>query len=267
MSGTSPAFAGSIPDAYDRYLRPLLFEPYAIDLATRVPLRPGLKVLELACGTGVLTRALLGMLPGDATLVATDLSEQMLAIAQQQVSPDERLAWQPVDAMTLPFDEGSFDVIAIQFGIMFFPDKAAALREIRRVLKPGGTLLFNAWDSMERNQVALIAHQTLARVYQTHPPAFLQTPYGFFDTAAIEALVRDAGFRDIRIATVAHDGHSPAARDAARGFVTGTPVAAQIAQSGDSVERGVDAVEREYAARFGGGELTVALSAIGVDAR
>src|SRR5687767_9728870 len=119
MSGSSPSFTGSIPETYDRCLRPLLFEQYAIDLATRVPIHPGMTVLELACGTGILTRALLGVLPGDATLVATDLSVQMLALAQQQVSPDERLAWQPADATTLPFDPGSFDVVASQFGIMF----------------------------------------------------------------------------------------------------------------------------------------------------
>jgi ubiquinone/menaquinone biosynthesis C-methylase UbiE len=267
MSGTPPAFAGSIPDAYDRYLRPLLFEPYAIDLATRVPILPGLKILELACGTGVLTRALLGMVPGDATIVSTDLSEAMLAVAQQQVSPDERLAWQPADAATLPFDPASFDVVACQFGIMFFPDKAAALREARRVLKPGGTILFNIWDSLPRNEVAFIAHEALARAYPSRPPTFLETPYGFFDAGVVRSLLRDAGFADIRVDTVTHDGHSPSARDAAKGFVSGTPVALDIARAGASVDAGIDAVEAAYAARFGGGPLTVHLSALVVEAR
>ena len=267
MRGTSPAFAGSIPDAYDRYLRPLLFDPFAIDLATRLPMLPGMNVLELACGTGILTRALLGMLPGDATIVATDLSEQMLAVAQQQVSPDERLAWQPADAMALPFDADSFDVVVCQFGMMFFPDKPAVLGEIRRVLKAGGTLLFNVWDSMQRNEIALITHQTLARAYATNPPTFLDTPYGFFDVDVIAALVRDAGFWDIRVDRVDLDGHSPSARDAARGFVAGTPIATDLAEAGEPAEPGIDAVATALAARFGRGELTVRLSALVVEAR
>src|SRR5688500_16765869 len=148
---STPAFAGSIPEGYDRYLRPLLFEPYALDLAGRVPITPGMKVLELACGTGIVTRALLGVLPGDATIVATDVSGHMLGVAQQKISPDPRLAWQPADATTLPFDTGSFHAVICQFGLMFFPDKLRALREARRVLRPAGTLIFNVWDSLERN--------------------------------------------------------------------------------------------------------------------
>jgi ubiquinone/menaquinone biosynthesis C-methylase UbiE len=266
MNGTPPAFAGSIPDAYDRYLRPLLFEPYAIDLATRIPIRPGLKVLELACGTGILTRALLGMLPGDATIIATDLSEQMLAVAQQQVSPDERLAWQPADAMSLPFDAETFDVIACQFGIMFFPDKDVALGQMRRVLKAGGTLLFNTWDSLERNEIARIAHHTLARTYPENLPRFLDTPFGFHDVETITARVRAAGFQQVHVDTIAHDGHSPSADEAARGFVAGTPIAAHLAQIGESLDAAVDAVSDAVKARFGDGSLTIPLSAIVVTA-
>jgi 2-polyprenyl-3-methyl-5-hydroxy-6-metoxy-1,4-benzoquinol methylase len=122
MVATDKVFSGSIPEIYHRLLVPLIFEPYACDLAGRITkANPG-RVLETAAGTGVLTKALAAQLPANAHITATDLNEPMLALAKSRLS-DERIAWQQADALALPFDGGSFDAVACQFGAMFFPDR------------------------------------------------------------------------------------------------------------------------------------------------
>jgi SAM-dependent methyltransferase len=264
---SAPAFAGSVPENYDRYLRPLLFEPYATDLASRVEVRPGMRVLELACGTGILTRALLGRLPGDATLVATDISEQMLAIAQQRVSPDQRLAWQPADAASLPFDDASFDAALCQFGIMFFPDKRAAVAQWRRVLRKNGQLLFNVWDALERDRIAQVTHDALGGAYPGRAPGFLTIPFGFHDENVLQELVSGAGFSSVRAERVGAQGHSASARDAAAGLVTGSPMAGELAESGIPVADALAVVERAITSEYGAGPLDVPLSAVVVSAR
>src|SRR5262245_8082090 len=159
MAGSDTKFTGSIPEKYDTYLVPFLFEHYAAHLAGKLALSPGSRVLEVACGTGVLTRHLLQALPPKGTLVATDLNGAMLDLARTKVNPDPRLEWKVADAMKLPFGDATFDVVACQFGVKFFPDKVAALQEMKRVLKPGGTLVFNVWDSLETNLSAKIVHE------------------------------------------------------------------------------------------------------------
>jgi SAM-dependent methyltransferase len=261
------SFQGSIPDAYDRYLRPLFFEEFARDVAARLPLAPGMRVLEVACGTGIVTRALLARLPGDATLVATDLSDAMLAVAQQSVSPDLRLAWQPADAMALPFDPGSFDVVVCQFGIMFFPDKLEALRQMRRVLKAGGLLLISTWDSFDRNPLHRLAHATLAEASPAAPPGFYPVPCGFHDVAAIRQLVAEAGFGDLHIERLERRGTSASAFEAAMGLVLGSPAATELEDAGVAPAAAVDLMTRAIEAAFGGGAVNVPLAAIMVAAR
>ena len=148
---TDKAFAGSIPRIYDTHLVPLIFEPYAADLVARLALRPLARVLEIAAGTGVVTRQLASVLAPHVAVVATDLNQAMLdeAAARGTSRPVE---WRQADAMQLPFPDGSFDAVVCQFGVMFFPDKPKALSEARRVLKPGGVFLFNVWDRIEENE-------------------------------------------------------------------------------------------------------------------
>lgn len=146
MSHEDSKFAGSIPALYDRYLGPLIFEPYAADLAQRLS---GLKhgsVLEIAAGTGILTWELARTLPHDVAIVATDLNQPMLDFASAKRYHPRAITWQQANALDLPFENESFDVVVCQFGVMFFPDKSAAYREILRVLKPGGLFLFSVWD-------------------------------------------------------------------------------------------------------------------------
>ncbi|MGH7879682.1 MAG: class I SAM-dependent methyltransferase, partial [Candidatus Binataceae bacterium] len=151
MSGTDKLFAGSIPEFYERLMVPLMFEPYARDLAARLSGTGAREFLELAAGTGVVTRALASQLALDGRIVATDLNQSMLDHAKTRLA-DKRVTWRQADAQALPFDDESFDALACQFGVMFFPDKVHAYKEARRVLKPGGRYVFNSWDQIADNE-------------------------------------------------------------------------------------------------------------------
>src|SRR5215470_11261934 len=146
MVATDKLFAGSIPEIYDRFLVPLIFEPYAVDLAERLARTKPKHVLEIAAGTGALTRAIASRLPAHARIVATDLNKPMLDHAAAQQSDDHRIVWQQADALALPFDDQGFDAVACQFGVMFFPDKSRGFTEMARVLAPGGQAIVNSWD-------------------------------------------------------------------------------------------------------------------------
>src|SRR6188508_2038428 len=150
---TDKVFAGSIPKLYDTHLVPLIFEPYATDLANRLGSRPLSRVLEIAAGTGVVTRAIAARLPESVAIIATDLNQAMLDQAAA-VGTQRKVEWRQADAMKLPFEDASFDAVVCQFGVMFFPDKPGAFAEARRVLKPGGLFVFNVWDAIEHNVFA-----------------------------------------------------------------------------------------------------------------
>src|SRR5688500_3239604 len=161
---TDKVFAGSIPKLYDTYLVPLIFEPYAADLVNRLRARPPSRVLEIAAGTGVVTRALASALPESATIVGTDLNQAMLDQASL-VGTKRAVEWRQADAMQLPFPDATFDAVACQFGVMFFPDKAKAFSEACRVLRPGGIFIFNVWDRIEVNEFADTVTTALESVY------------------------------------------------------------------------------------------------------
>ncbi|MDB4995199.1 MAG: type 11 methyltransferase, partial [Myxococcaceae bacterium] len=145
MKATDKLFAGSIPEIYDRTLVPLIFDCYARDLAERLAKVGSQQVLEVAAGTGALTRALASRLDAHARIVATDLNQPMLDHAAASLAGDARIAWRQADALALPFEDGTFDAVACQVGAMFFPDKIQGYREARRVLRPGGRFFFNVW--------------------------------------------------------------------------------------------------------------------------
>jgi ubiquinone/menaquinone biosynthesis C-methylase UbiE len=219
-------FTGSIPLAYDRYLGPLLFDPHATRLVAQLELSGIGAALELACGTGILTRRLRRALPAAAQLTATDLNEPMLEHARARTAEAglSGVAWRQADAQELPFVEGSFDLVVCQFGVMFFPDKLRALREARRVLRPGGRLAFSTWLSLAENPAPRIARDTITRFFASDPPTFYDMPFGFHDQGAIGELLRQARFQEVAFERVELQGQSPSAADAARGFVTGNPI-------------------------------------------
>ncbi len=160
-------FQGSIPENYDRYLGPVFFQPYAEDIADRLKHRKPGSVLEIACGTGIVTRRLRDALPATTEIVATDLNKDMFEFARPKFQKTENVRWEQADASSLPFQDDSFDAVVCQFGIMFVPDKAAALRQVHRVLRRDGVFLFNVWDSFDANLSAHVAHTTIASFFRS----------------------------------------------------------------------------------------------------
>jgi len=261
-------FAGSIPAAYDRYLGPVLFQPYAEDLVARLQVPESGSVLELACGTGIVTRELRNTLPATVTLVATDLNEPMFQHAAAKFAEGEAVEWRQADACSLPFGDGSFDAVVCQFGIMFVPDKALAARQARRVLKPGGVFLFNVWDAIEHNELCRIAHETIAGYFDKDPPTFYQVPFGYHDHDEIKRVLMEAGFQDVRIEVVDKISGGSRAEDTATGLVQGNPVSMAIAERDPSLLPVItDAIAAALRNRFGEADLRARLRAIVVQAR
>jgi SAM-dependent methyltransferase len=255
--GTDTRFTGSIPELYESHLVPLLFEPYAADLANRVAGRHPSRVLETAAGTGAVTRAMAHALPLNVELVATDLNQPMLDRAAAIGTP-RPIKWQQADATRLPFDDASFDVVVCQFGVMFFPDKARAFSEARRVLRNGGVLLFNVWDRIEENDFANTVTATLAGLFPADPPLFMRrTPHGYFDTELISRDLADAGFSAApHFETIAARSRATSARVPAVGLCQGTPLRSEIeARSGGGVDDATSACATAIAERFGTGPV------------
>ena len=250
-------FAGSIPRLYEEYLVPLIFAPYAADLAERVAvLRPG-RVLEIAAGTGVVTRCLAARLPEDTEIVATDLNPAMLDLAREVIGP-RPVEWRPADALQLPFDDAGFDAVVCQFGVMFFPDKAKAFAEARRVLRQGGVLLFNVWDRIEDNEFANVVTEALASMFSADPPRFMaRTPHGHFDLATLVRDLAQGGFAaPPQISTVAARSRAPSSRHVAIAYCQGTPLRSEIeARDPARLGEATDVAEAAITRRFGPGPV------------
>jgi ubiquinone/menaquinone biosynthesis C-methylase UbiE len=227
MSATDTVFAGSIPRIYDRYMVPMLFAPYAQEMARRAQAFAPASILETAAGTGVVTQALHQALP-NASIVATDLNEPMLEQAATRLGAAE-VRFQLANAQDLPFEDSSFDLVACQFGVMFFPDKVRANSEARRVLQDGGHYMLGIWDQIERNIATRAAGQAVAALFPNDAAAFYERiPFRYFQQDGIRADLSAAGFDDVRIETVELMSRAPSARDAAIGFVQGTPMRSEI---------------------------------------
>jgi ubiquinone/menaquinone biosynthesis C-methylase UbiE len=267
MAATDKVFSGSIPEIYDRLMVPLIFEPYARDLAGRIAKAEPTRVLETAAGTGVLTRALAARLPAHSGITATDLNEPMLAQAGKTLS-DRRVAWQPADALALPFGDGSFDVVACQFGAMFFPDKVKGYAEARRVVKNGGRFFFNVWDRIEDNEFADVVTQALATVFPHDPPRFMaRIPHGYNDQDQIRSDLKAAGFADVTIDAVEHRSRAPSPREAAIAYCQGTPLRSEIeARGAPGLEAATEVASEALARRFGSGAVDGKIRALVISA-
>jgi len=250
-------FRGSIPALYDQYLGPMIFAPYAEELASRLgDMRHG-RVLETAAGTGVVTRALAAVLPEDVCIDATDLNQPMLDHASSGL-PSARVTWQQADAQSLPFPDGMFDAVVCQFGVMFFPDKSLAFSEVYRVLKRGGRFLFNVWDRIEENQFADLVVKSVAALFPSDPPMFLaRTPHGHHDTAALEVRLRTVGFTMVTTETVTRESVSPSALSVAIGYCQGTPMRNEIeARDASRLAEATEAAAAAIARQFGSGPVS-----------
>ncbi len=253
MTNRDKIFAGNIPELYDTYLVPLIFDAYAEDLARRLVGFSPQVVLETAAGSGVVTRALAKRLGPRVRYVVTDLNQPMLDYAKNQQRDDERITWQEADAMDLPFEDGIFDAVFCQFGAMFFPDKVAGFGEARRVLKPGGRFVFNVWDKIETNEFADVVTQAARDVFPDDPPLFLaRTPHGYHDVNALRVDVEAAGFSEVTIETVAKTSSAPTPRHPAIAYCQGTPLRNEIeARDATLLEDVTNRAARAIAARFG----------------
>ena len=244
-------FAGSVPELYDEYLVPLIFESYAHDLADRTFRLNPTRVLELAAGTGVVTRALSATLPPSVDLVASDLNQAMIERAEE-IGTVGDVTWRQADALDLPFDDESFDVVVCQFGVMFFPDKVTAYREAKRVLRAGGTLLFNVWDQISTNEFADVVTDSVGTLFPADPPLFLaRTPHGYHDESAISAELVAAGFGSIGFEPLEARSRAPLAQDPAIAYCQGTPLRDEIEARGGDLLEATSVAASAIAERFG----------------
>jgi ubiquinone/menaquinone biosynthesis C-methylase UbiE len=266
MSAHDTHFVGSIPLVYDELLGPLVFAPYAEDLAERVGRGAPSTVLDIAAGTGVLTRALARAL-ASARIVASDLNEAMLGVAQRKSLP--RVTWKHADAEHLPFDDAAFDAVVCQFGYMFVPDKHAAYREARRVLGPAGRLVVSVWGALDRNELTEVVAESVARSFPHDPPRFFErTPFGYHDGAALRSELERAGFENVEVESVEKVTQAPSPELVARGLCLGTPLRNEIEARDpsrlDAVTAAAGAALRE---RFGAGPFENHMHALVLSAR
>jgi len=251
------SFAGSIPQFYEQYLVPLIFEPYAKEMAARVAnLQPSC-VLEIAAGTGVATRQLAAALPSTTSIIATDLNQPMLDHAAS-IGTVRAVEWRQADAMRLPFPDGAFDAVVCQFGVMFFPDKAAAMSEARRVLRAGGMFIFSVWDHIEQNEFADAVTTALAGVFANQPPRFLaRVPHGYHNQAVISSDLARGGFAaPATFNTVARLSCADSPRIPAVAYCQGTPLRNEIeARDASRLDDATNISTAAIAGRFGSGRV------------
>ena len=263
MSVTHTQFVGSIPEKYDDGLGPLFFHFYAEDLANRIVVENGARVLETACGTGISTEHFWRVLPDDVEILATDLNEPMLEYARAKRGKLDRVKFEQASAQELPYDDAAFDVVVCQFGLMFFPDKLKAFIEAARVLKPGGQLLFSVWDSFDWNPIARLAFENITRFFDENPPTFLKLPFSCHEIDPIKALLHEAGFSDIEINVIRTMSEPPSAAQLAEGLVAGKPGILEIQERATAtVDSVIDAVAKAVIDEFGDNPVRTPLQAI-----
>ena len=263
MSESDKKFTGSIPEFYDTYLVPLIFEEYAIDLARRVVALSPNNLLETAAGSGVVARALEPLLASHSNYVVSDLNQPMLDHAAAKQPPQSRITWQQADALDLPFEHSRFDVAFCQYGVMFYPDRDKGYTEIHRVLRPGGSFIFNVWDKIEENKFAELVTRAAAEVFPDDPPQFLaRTPHGYHDVGLIRQELLAAGFNDISIETLEKTSIAPSARHPAIAYCQGTPLRNEIeARDHSLLEYVTDQAANAIAADYGSGPVRAKIQA------
>ena len=257
MTELDKDFVGSIPKIYDTYLVPLIFESYAQDLADRVGALESVSVLETAAGSGVVTRAMVSTLPPEAQYIVTDLNQPMLDHAASKQESDSRISWRQADALDLPFDDASFEVVVCQFGVMFFPDRITGYSEAYRVLKPGGKLIFNVWDRIETNEFADVVTGAAATVFPDDPPQFLpRTPHGYYDENLIREELHGGGFTEVSYESLETTSSAPSPRHPAIAYCQGTPLRNEIEErNADLLNRVTDCAAEAISVRYGAGPV------------
>ena len=250
---------------YDEYLGPYLFEPYALDLVERLQLNDTERILEVACGTGRLTKHLVKILNANCQLVATDINEEMLAIAKQKIT-DKRLAYQTADAHTLNFPSNTFNLVICQFGLMFFQDKQKALQEIIRVLKPGGRFLFNIWGKADDNPMSALMQQIVSEIFKEKSPDFNNRgPYST-DINVIAELLEVVGFTNVTTEVVKKEAPYYSIDDFLKGFLYGSPLATFLGKQEIELQNQLQQQYKEEVEKYYNGKLKVTMLAYVISA-
>lgn len=245
-------FVGDIPSHYDNGLGPYIFVDYAADIARRAARLKPAAVLELAAGTGIVSKALRAQLDRDIHLKVTDLNGPMLEIARSKLGDVPNTDFAVADAMQLEFPDDHFDLIVCQFGVMFFPDKQASMREARRVLKSGGSYLFNTWGALEDNPFAALMIDITNRIFPDDPPVFYKIPFSYPGPSEVCQDLLQSGFDQVDHEVVDLDKAVDSWRQFATGLVFGNPSITELEERGTmSAEDVLVLVERELRARFG----------------
>ncbi len=268
MTQQHAQFTGSIPDHYDHGLGPHIFTGYAAELAARIGAHTPKRLLELAAGTGIVTRQIRDALPAESRIVCTDLNAAMLEVAKRKFAADDNIDYRPADATDLPFDDASFDLVGCQFGVMFFPDKDQGYRESFRVLAPGGHYLFNVWHSHAHNPFARVAQEVLTTFFGDDTPGFYEVPFHYHEQAPIEESLTAAGFENIQFESIPLEVTIEDTDRFARGIVYGNPVIAEIEERGTtSPDEIMDALIVALDREFGKGPGRMPLRAMFVSAQ
>ncbi len=264
----SARFVGEIPEHYDAGLGPVIFADAADDLARRVAALSPSSVLEIAAGSGIVSRRLRDAMAPEARLVVSDLNPPMLAVARRKFSEGERVEFSEADAMALPFGQAEFDFLVCQFGVMFFPDKVASFREAARVLRPGGHYLFNVWSSMAVNPFAEINQEVLGHFFPQDTPGFYRVPFSYPDPDVVRRDLAAAGWTDVAIETVRFSKTIADPAGFAHGVVYGNPLIAEIHERGGASPAEVEAaILAGYRSRFGSDPMVMPLEELVITCR
>lgn len=217
---TSALFNSAVAPHYDKYQGPIFFEPYAIEISKRIDPTSVKTALEIACGTGRVTRHLRKTLSPAAKLIATDISPDMLAVAKD-ILGDENIEWQTVDAQQLPFDDNSIDLIVCAFGYMFLPDKVKGFKEAYRVLRPGGKLLFTTWDKLELNGASYIQRTVVAKYLANDVPPTYMLAFSMNNEEELRGWLQQAGFSEVGFESVEQIASGETAKGVTEGLTMG----------------------------------------------
>lgn len=261
-------FAGTIPENYERQFVPMIFAEYAEMLADNVACENGENILEIACGTGAVTRNIAKRMNNGSRTVATDINEAMLEVASNMLGNSKVVDFQLADATVLPFEDEEFDAVVCQFGVMYFPERLTAYRETARVLKPAGKFHFNVWGSLEENHFAQTIDAAARNMYPEDPPKFFELPYGYCDISLITDELQRSGFSDVQISECTLTSSVSSARHLAMAFCKGSPLGSEIAARDTySIDEAVDQLETAVRARYGDGPISAPIQAFQISAQ
>ena len=232
---------GNPDEMYERHLVPAMFTPWAADFVELATLQPGERVLDVACGTGVVARLMAPQVGVSGKVVGLDLAAGRLAVARALPPPQgAEIEWREGDVVSLPFGNAVFDLLCCHQGLQFFPDRVAALVEMSRVLTPGGRLLLSVWRSIEHHPDAVAMADALQRHVSPEASAFRNAIFSLGQAEAIEALLREAGFRDIVIRPVVKTLRFPSVEAFTMRYISAVgPLAQMVSEVDDNARTGL----------------------------